>query len=228
MAKFKDFVKGFDIRSNATWDFIKWALGGGTLITALYTAVVRFFSSIPLDLAIILGLFVTSFAIISIIHLLQKYQSTKNTYQDKIEITGQIQTNKPIYAMFGIIVVFALAGFFIGKSTSGNFVNSFSNDKSLELIKNRTFNNEKIELDGREYIGCTFNNVTFEYNGTAAFSFTDNRIKGNYRFSSGNMVVIMTSMLFQGLTSTNIRLVDSNGEPLKNITPPETPIFIPN
>src|SRR5260221_12835552 len=35
-------------------------------------------------------------------------------------------------------------------------------------INGKTFINERVELDGRAFVNCTFTNVTFVYNGTTA------------------------------------------------------------
>lgn len=52
--------------------------------------------------------------------------------------------------------------------------------KNLEVIGNRRFQNQSVELDGRFYSHCEFENVTFVYHGRAPFSF-DSEIKGSWR-----------------------------------------------
>jgi hypothetical protein len=43
---------------------------------------------------------------------------------------------------------------------------------SLQVIPRKKFSDEKVPLDGFDYVGCAFKNVTFVYNGTAPFAIT--------------------------------------------------------
>ena len=53
-------------------------------------------------------------------------------------------------------------------------------------VSNRTFRNERVPLDGYSYIGCTFENVIFEYKGEAPFSMRYNTIRGRRIVSTAN------------------------------------------
>lgn len=75
----------------------------------------------------------------------------------------------------------------------------FDKDRTLVEITGRTFRNEKVLLDGHKYTDCTFDNVTFTYNGTALVAFTHNTINGNIVIESDNPSVVGTMDLVRGL-----------------------------
>src|SRR4051794_17438943 len=53
----------------------------------------------------------------------------------------------------------------------------------LTPIVNRTFRNETVELDGKNFVDCSFENVTFLYNGTTPTGFSNCKIKtGNRQY----------------------------------------------
>ena len=49
-------------------------------------------------------------------------------------------------------------------------------NETLKQISNRTFQGQTVVLDGYEYINCTFDDVTFVYNGTAPTRMTQSKI----------------------------------------------------
>jgi hypothetical protein len=62
---------------------------------------------------------------------------------------------------------------------------------SYRQVKGKEFKNETIQLDGYEYRGCTFNDVTFVYEGKAPFRVISSQITGK-KFGR-RLVVIRTS-----------------------------------
>lgn len=42
----------------------------------------------------------------------------------------------------------------------------------FRIVAHQEFRNQNVLLDGCDYVGCTFRNVTFVYNGTAPFAIT--------------------------------------------------------
>lgn len=58
----------------------------------------------------------------------------------------------------------------------------FDPNYKLERVSNREFVNERVPLDGFEYVGCTFRKVTFVYNGTAPIGFNGNKFEPGYQF----------------------------------------------
>jgi hypothetical protein len=47
-----------------------------------------------------------------------------------------------------------------------------------EIVRGKVFNSEEVPLDGHAYEDCTFNNVTFVFNGDAPFDLVHNSING--------------------------------------------------
>ena len=56
-------------------------------------------------------------------------------------------------------------------------------------VVGKTFKNEKVTLDGISYSGCTFENVTFVYNGTTPIQFTNNSVRGSIQMRTDNLAV---------------------------------------
>ncbi|MDQ3026498.1 MAG: hypothetical protein M3R58_08345 [Pseudomonadota bacterium] len=54
-------------------------------------------------------------------------------------------------------------------------------------------------LDGYEYQGCEFVNVTFEYNGTTPIRLNNNKIGEPFRLSSENPMVLSTIAWLYGM-----------------------------
>ena len=72
-------------------------------------------------------------------------------------------------------------------------------DARVIPVVGRKFLNETVLLDGHAYSGCTFENVTFLYNGTAIYQFHQNEITGSIIFASASPVVEATFVFLQGL-----------------------------
>ena len=69
----------------------------------------------------------------------------------------------------------------------------------LTTISHRKFINERVPLDGYRYEDCTFPNVTFVYNGTAAPAFEHNDISGRVMMDTDNNAVFSTGQILKGL-----------------------------
>jgi len=76
----------------------------------------------------------------------------------------------------------------------------YNNDTKLKRVAHRVFKNEVVPLDGMEYIDCTFENITFYYNGTTRISLVSPNITGGPRFRTDNKSIVATlAFLFHGL-----------------------------
>jgi hypothetical protein len=62
---------------------------------------------------------------------------------------------------------------------------SIANPITLKSITGRTFQNERVPLDGCAYIGCAFNQVTFVFNGGPC-SVTRCSVNGRPRIETSN------------------------------------------
>jgi hypothetical protein len=67
----------------------------------------------------------------------------------------------------------------------------------------KTFMREPVELDGNEYVGCTFESCTIIYRGRAGYTFGDNRISTDSQFEFADAAAN---------TLTTMRMIWSLGE----------------
>ena len=67
----------------------------------------------------------------------------------------------------------------------------------LTQIRGAIFVNEKVDVDGKEFIDCTFNHVTFVYNGTAPFGMSHNTIIKPIQFSTDSDSVAGATVLYK-------------------------------
>jgi hypothetical protein len=90
------------------------------------------------------------------------------------------------------------------------------------VVPCRLFINEQVILDDRIYRNCTFENVTFMFNGTAPFELTGNHINGRMAIATENPAVESTVMWLRGLGAENIDVDPATGMlvvPPKRINP---------
>lgn len=92
----------------------------------------------------------------------------------------------------------------------------------LVEVRNQSFNNETVTLDGHDYINCDFHDCTFRYDG-GGYTATACRIHGtNRRIQSANVVVARSLDLASSLglaTHLNIEVKPgSPGDPPSQIT----------
>ena len=59
-----------------------------------------------------------------------------------------------------------------------------------KVVRGVRFSNQKVLLDGYEYDGCEFVNVTFEFNGTTPIRMKNNRIQPPIKVASGSASVL--------------------------------------
>ena len=93
---------------------------------------------------------------------------------------------------------------FAGENPNTQSVGNFRDDYPLKEIRAKTFKNETVQLDGNAFIDCTFDNVTFKFDGEAPFGFTNDHFSPNskYAITSNNPVVKATI----GLMSAFIKM----------------------
>src|SRR5215467_9673898 len=71
---------------------------------------------------------------------------------------------------------------------------NFRPDFPLTEIRQKTFKNETVQLDGNAFIDCTFDNVTLKFDGQAPFRFTNSHFENRSKFqiTSNNPVITST------------------------------------
>ena len=82
----------------------------------------------------------------------------------------------------------------------------------LKILTNKTFSDRTIVIDGNDYENCTFNNVTFEYNG-GRVAFSHNTISGG-RLATQNPDIYKGWFFLGKLGATRIPLLDENERPI--------------
>ena len=99
---------------------------------------------------------------------------------------------------------------------------SFDSTNLIE-VKYRSFSNERVLLDGHSYTDCTFTNVKFVYNGTAAFNFNHNTLRAGFSITSESDAVAATFLFLQGFgyLKEGVPLLGENEKPLERVNPPK-------
>jgi len=87
------------------------------------------------------------------------------------------------------------------------------------VVNGKHFVRERVPLDDIGYIDCTFDQVTFVYNGTAAFELYGDRING-YTMASDNPSLNAMLNLLYGFGALRFPVRTETGKPPINIQPP--------
>jgi hypothetical protein len=91
---------------------------------------------------------------------------------------------------FGIGVWF---DFFLKKTEQPKVIDSqfrkWPDPYSPELIRGKHFINQRVNLDGHRYYECSFENITFVYNGTTAVQVQKCKFTGGIMLASDNVAV---------------------------------------
>ncbi len=106
-------------------------------------------------------------------------------YQYWTEITGLGIWNKFPLLLIGLGILASIATYIFPSKKADRNNEDYLNWQHInkKIIQDKKFYNEKVILDGHSYIGCVFENVTFEYLGKVPFDFSHNTITGNYQLS---------------------------------------------
>jgi hypothetical protein len=82
------------------------------------------------------------------------------------------------------------------------------------------FFDERVVLDDSSYIDCTFQSVTFVWNGTAPFVFVNNHMTNGFYFDSDNPAVGLTFNLMYAFGLSKVPMIDKRtGKPPADLKP---------
>jgi hypothetical protein len=81
------------------------------------------------------------------------------------------------------------------QSTNSQSVTNFREDYPLKEYRGKAYKDETVQIDGNNFIDCTFDNVTLRFEGEAPFRFTNDHFQGKWQFTSNNPVVKSTMAL---------------------------------
>ena len=115
-------------------------------------------------------------------------------------LTGRLLPFVPIALVIlgpAILVAHEL-GILGGRSHESIAITEWPAEYKPNVITNRTFRNERVILDGNEYIACEFYNVTLVYNGTTPVRFTQNKLNG-VLLSSDKKSIMTAFMVIYGM-----------------------------
>jgi|HubBroStandDraft_6_1064221.scaffolds.fasta_scaffold341169_2 hypothetical protein len=99
----------------------------------------------------------------------------------------------------------------------------FDSTGHFVVVRDRVFINEKVVVDGKDFIDCTFRQVTFVYNGTAYFSMSHSNIIRPIQVETSSDPVTGTIIFLRAIGYLNSSVPLTYGEehtPLKKIQPP--------
>jgi hypothetical protein len=102
---------------------------------------------------------------------------------------------------FALVIGLAAAQMALAEESSNTqSLTNFREDYPLKEIRGKTFQNETVQIDGNAFVDCTFDNVTFRFDGKAPFRFTTDHFPPHSKFNitSNNPVVIATMELMNG------------------------------
>jgi hypothetical protein len=126
---------------------------------------------------------------------------------------GQFKHGLPTLTLVLIAAIYAAtyvyAVWFVPPQTvkDGTIFSKFADPYTPRIVSGKTFENEKVLLDGIEYDYCIFTNVTFVYNGTTSIRFTHNTVSGFVRIASDNPAVTGAFLFLYGFGATeNVKL----------------------
>jgi hypothetical protein len=243
---FEAFLK--PMQGDASWSVVTaiyFALASAS--TTLFSAF-HYLNSIPLSGFIVLGFFILSLIFTVLAYYLGNRQRTQiisqtepATIGSNVIVSDITKSKRPGFVLIGIAVIALLVAFLIGRftntSTSTNAnaninasansnanINTFTNfnaDAKLIEIKNKSFLNERVLLDGHSYKDCTFTNVKFVYNGTTPTVIIRSYFKGVNAVASDNPVVNSTAVMMKGLgfAKDGFQIMD-DGKPAVGVEPP--------
>jgi len=107
-----------------------------------------------------------------------------------------------------IIIILLLVGFAISSITlyytfnepvNKTVFQKFDESKKFVSVRNKSFVNETVPLDGYSYHNCKFTNVKLLYNGTAYYELADNTFEGSIVFATDNKQILGMMLLIRNL-----------------------------
>jgi hypothetical protein len=96
----------------------------------------------------------------------------------------------------------------------------FDQNTQTELVSDKIFADQVVDLDGKEYRYCKFYNVKFLYNGTSPIKLNHDEFNGSILLNTENPAVGMSWGLMQGMGFSNVPFFGLDMKPLPNLMPP--------
>lgn len=91
--------------------------------------------------------------------------------------------------------------------------------RPAETIQNKTFLDETVEIDGKTFVNCRFENVILKYSGEEPFSLQDSQFHGSLQFlfagAAANAVEALTAM-YAGFGELGRQMVEMFFDSIRN------------
>jgi hypothetical protein len=75
---------------------------------------------------------------------------------------------------------------FVGRTSTAPSASNFRDDFPFTQVRDKTFKNEDVQVDGNEFINCTFDNVIFKFAGNAPFRFVTDHFGNGTKLGVGS------------------------------------------
>ena len=78
------------------------------------------------------------------------------------------------------------------QSTNTQPLTNFRDDYPFKEYRAKTYKDETVQIDGNNFVDCTFDNVVLRFDGQAPFRFTNDHFNGKFSLTSNNPIVKAT------------------------------------
>ena len=117
---------------------------------------------------------------------------------------ANVKTTFPIWVL--ICALALVIGLAPGKVVFAEQSANFREDYPFKEYRGKTYKDETVQIDGNNFIDCSFDNVTLRFDGIAPFRFTNDHFTGKFSLTSNNPVVKATMTLIDSF----VKLGDSS------------------
>jgi hypothetical protein len=98
------------------------------------------------------------------------------------------------------------------QSANTQSLTNFRDDYPFKEFRGKTYKDETVQIDGNDFIDCTFDNVILRFDGQAPFRFTNDHFTGKFELATNNAVVKATMELVDSfIKMENAALGKPNG-----------------
>ena len=81
------------------------------------------------------------------------------------------------------------------QSANTQSLTNFRDDYPFKEYRGKTYKDETVQIDGNDFVDCTFDNVVLRFDGQAPFRFTNDHFNGKFSLTTNNPVVKATMEL---------------------------------
>jgi hypothetical protein len=122
-----------------------------------------------------------------------------NSWTNEDYDMSNIKTTHPLWLLICALalIISPIAGGMALAEQSANMqlLANFREDYPFKEYRGMTYKDEVVQIDGNNFIDCTFDNVTLRFEGEAPFRFTNDHFRDKFSFTSNNPVVKSTIAL---------------------------------